>query len=149
MSSNEQLLANPASIPEELRQLQRAANSYRMLPAGHASATNLHVFFMPGPVGPWRLVERRRVEDNPPHVETEMLVFERVEEIRDALQERIEWQAADARFVADHMATPGDFPGVTTDWVPTKDFDYVFWAPRQAIKREICVTEPTRSIVLG
>jgi hypothetical protein len=148
MRSNDELLANPALIPEEVRQLQLVANSYRMLQAGHAGATTLQVFFVSAERGSWRLVERQRVDDNPPQLQTEMLVFHTVDELRDALQERLLWQVADAKFVASHMVTPGGLPGVTTDWVPTKDFDYVFWAPRQAIKHEICITEPTRSVVL-
>jgi hypothetical protein len=51
--------------------------------------------------------------------------------------------------VAKHMATPGGFPGVTADWVHSKDFDLIFGPARDAIRKELCATAPKHTVVLS
>jgi hypothetical protein len=70
-------------------------------------------------------------------------------QLRRAVDERAAWQLADEQFVARHMATPGGFPGVTADWVHSKDFDVIFGPSRDAIYREMCVTSPMHTVTVS
>jgi hypothetical protein len=78
-----------------------------------------------------------------------MLCFDSFEQIRRSIDERLAWQRADAQFVADHMSTSDGFPGVTADWVHTKDFESIFMPSRDAMRKEICTTSPKRTVTLS
>jgi len=47
------------------------------------------------------------------------------------------------------MATPGGFPGVTADWVHSKDFDLIFRPLRDALRTQICATLPKHTVMLS
>jgi hypothetical protein len=78
-----------------------------------------------------------------------MMCFRESEQMRRILVERRDWQRADEEFVAEHMATPGNFPGVTSDWVPSHSFDAVFDSYRLASRERIYQTAPDRVVNLG
>jgi hypothetical protein len=78
-----------------------------------------------------------------------MLCFDSLDKIRRSVDERLAWQRVDEQFVARHMATPGGFPGVTADWVHSKDFDLIFGPPRDAIHKEMCTTSPKHTVTLS
>src|SRR5262245_14839339 len=108
----------------------------------------IQVLFVAGAILPWRLVETERYTDGRlPH--TRMLCFERLDQIQDAVNARLAWSAADEEFRAAHMATPGGFPGVTADWVHTKDFDLLFTPTRYALRRTMCSTSSARTLLLS
>jgi hypothetical protein len=66
-----------------------------------------------------------------------MLFFDSVDAIKRAVGRYLAWQHADKQLVLTHMATPGDFPGVTTDWVPTTLFEVFFASLRDSIRRDL------------
>jgi hypothetical protein len=76
-----------------------------------------------------------------------MHCFRSLDEIRSAVEERLLWATADEQFRADHMATAG-LPGVTGDWVPSKDFDLVFATSRGLLRAGICTTPSARTVML-
>ena len=94
----------------------------------------------------WRLIEIVRSRSGS---RRRMLCFTSMEDVTRAVEERCAWQRADEQFVATHMATPGGFPGVTADWVPSKDFDLMFGSSREAIRRQMCLTSPDHTVTLA
>jgi hypothetical protein len=133
-------------ISNAVAELQTLARSFSQpLPAGQSMITT-QVLFVAGTASAWRLIEatqstvgRRR----------RMLCFDSFEQIRRSVDELLTWQRADEQFVATHMATPGGFPGVTADWVHSKDFDLIFLPSRDAIRKEMCATSPKHSVTLS
>ena len=77
-----------------------------------------------------------------------MLCFALLEEILRAIEERLAWASADEQFCARHMATPGGFPGVTGDWVHSKDFDLVFARTRHLLRKQMCARPSGQTVVL-
>jgi hypothetical protein len=133
-------------ISNAVAELQTLARGFsRPLPAVQAVIT-IQAVFVTGTASAWRLIEttqstvgRRR----------RMLCFDSLEQIRRSVDERLAWQRADEQFVARHMATPGGLPGVTADWVHSKDFDLIFRPSRDAIRKEICATSPGHTVTLS
>jgi hypothetical protein len=91
---------------------------------------------------PWRLIETERSRRK------RMLCFRSLGEIHSAAEERVVWATADEQFRETQMATPGGFPGVTADWVPSKDFDLVFATARRLLREQICTTSSAQTVVL-
>ena len=102
--------------------------------------------FVVGAAHPWRLVESERSSGRPRR--TRMLCFRSLDEIRNALEERVAWATADEQFRATHMQTPAGVPGVTGDWVPSKDFDLVFATSRRLLREQICTTPSRQTVML-
>jgi uncharacterized protein YaaQ len=107
----------------------------------------LWVAFVADAAHPWRLVETERLASGRRR-RTRMLCFGVLDEIRRAIEERLAWATADEQFRATHMATPGGFPGVTGDWVPSKDFELVFAPSRRLLREGICTTPSARLVTL-
>jgi hypothetical protein len=107
----------------------------------------LWVAFVADAAYPWRLVETERSSTGRLR-RKRMLCFALLEEILRAIEERLAWATADQQFCARHMATPGGFPGVTGDWVPSKDFDLVFAGTRELIREQMCMTPSGQTVVL-
>src|ERR1700716_932242 len=108
--------------------------------------STFQVVFVAGAASPWRLIDPTRSTAGR---RRRMLCFDSLEQIRRSVDERLAWQRADEQFVARHMATPGGFPGVTADWVHSKDFDLIFWRSRDAIRKEMCATSPKHTVTLS
>jgi hypothetical protein len=51
--------------------------------------------------------------------------------------EHLDWQRAAEQFVREHMATPGNLPGITSDWVPSHSFDALFGSFRLGTREQI------------
>jgi hypothetical protein len=133
-------------ISNEVARLQRLAGAFsRPLPAVHSEIT-LQVVFVAGTACAWRLIETVRSTIGR---QRRMLCFYSLDQIRRSIDERLEWQRADEQFVARHMATPGGFPGVTADWVHSKDFDLIFGPSRDAIRRQMCAMSPKHTVTLS
>jgi hypothetical protein len=133
-------------ISNEVARLQTLAGAFsRPLPAVQAVIT-LQVVFLAGTASAWRLIETARSTIGR---QRRMLCFDSLDQIRRAVDERLAWQRADEQFVARHMATPGGFPGVTADWVHSKDFDLIFGPWRDAIHKEMCATSPKYTVTLS
>jgi hypothetical protein len=130
---------------DALIQLQRLASRVSLsIPPAQTLLTH-QVFFVAGMELPWRLVETTRSGARQKKL---MLCFESLDSIQRSVEERRAWQRADEEFVAKHMSTPGGFPGITADWVPSKDFDLVFGPQRKAMRQEMCITAPDCIVTL-
>jgi hypothetical protein len=131
-------------ISAVLYELRGLTDTFRQpLPALTALMT-LRVFFLVGSPSPWRLVEvlgsrygRARL----------IMYFDTLERLRAAIEERLAWQRADEDFVDRHLSRPGN--AVTHDWVPSKDFDLIFAADRERIRRKTCTTAATHIVTFG
>jgi hypothetical protein len=112
-------------------------------------AATLRIAFVVGSQLAWRVVEADYVSFRSRVRRRRILHFHSADHVRHFLQERIQWRRADEDFVRVNMSTPGDFPGVTFDWVHSKDFDIVFADDRADIRKGICVTVPDRIVKIG
>jgi hypothetical protein len=101
--------------------------------------TTLRVAVVVDAPSPWRLIEAERLSGGRLR-RVRMLCFASFEEMRGALQRRLDWVAADQHFRATHMATLAGYPGVTADWVHSKDFGSVFGSSRYWLREDICAT---------
>ena len=104
----------------------------------------LRIAVVVGDALPWRIVESI-APMRPGTYRRKMSYFRTAEEARQSVLERIEWRLADSRFVRQHMNTPGDFPGITTDLVPQHLFDVMFGEVRAKMRSAICTTLPERT----
>lgn len=131
----------PGSPPDDVSvtvaELQRIADisgpSYPL----DRSFGRLRIMFVVGSSCPWRAIESERAWTG-----KRMMCFRQSEPIRRIMLERLEWQRADKRFVTEHMATPGNFPGITSDWVPSRSFDAVFETYRLGTREHWYHTAP-------
>lgn len=135
------------TIASSLTELNRLARSFTRSSAATEFGIGAQIMFVTDAVRPWRLVETERYTDGRLS-RKRMLCFERVDEIRHAIEDRLAWSSADEELRASHMATPGGFPGVTADWVHTKDFDLLFGPSRYALRREMCATSSALTLIL-
>jgi len=128
--------------------LQELAAAFRQPLPGTRSVLTLQVLLVCGAAGAWRLIEiaRSRIDRR-----KQMLCFDSFEQIRRAVDERLAWQRADAAFVAEHMSTSSSdgFPGLTADWVHSKDFEWIFLPSRDAMRKQTCTTSPKRTVTLS
>lgn len=138
---------NATRISSALAGLHLLAVEFSLTATAMEFGTRLWVAFVPGADCPWRLVETERSASGRPR-RTRMLCFLLLDEIRLAIEERLAWATADEQFRATQMATPGGFPGVTADWVPSKDFDLVFATSRKLLREQICTTPSAQTVVL-
>jgi hypothetical protein len=111
----------PLDVSVTVAELQRIADTSGAGARPHRSIGRLRIIFVVGSRWPWRAIESDRAS---PH--KRMMCFRESEQIRRILLERLEWQRADEEFVAEHLATPGSLPGITSDWVPSRLFDAMF-----------------------
>lgn len=136
-----------ARILSAVAGLQLLAVEFSQTPTATELGARLWVACVPGADCPWRLVETERSASGRLR-RTRMLCFRLLDEIRLAIEERLAWATADEQFRATQMATPGGFPGVTADWVPSKDFDLVFATSRKLLREQICTTPSAQTVVL-
>ena len=139
----------PGSAPDDdvsvtVAELQRIADMSGPDHPPHRSSERLRIMFVVGSSSPWRAIEsdgaspRRR-----------MMCFRESEQIQRILLERLDWQRAEEEFAAEHLATPGNLPGITSDWVPSHSFDAVFESYRLGSREQIYQTAPDRVVKLG
>jgi hypothetical protein len=138
----------PQPVGTQLQDLQRLANVCGQMQSTAQVLTRIQILYVSGVEAPWRMVESDQSIHSGNYYSRWMFVFDDAEQLRRTLLERAAWQQADLRFQEENMSTPGGFPGVTTDLVPTDRFDLVFATVRAAIKEEICVTTPQRTVRL-
>jgi hypothetical protein len=115
----------PQDVSVTVRELQRIADTSGPGDPRLRSIGRLRIIFVVGSSWPWRTIESDRAS---PH--KRMMCFRESEQIQRILLERLEWQRADEEFVAEHLATPGSLPGITSDWVPSRLFDAMFESHR-------------------
>lgn len=138
-------VTDATSIRQAVAELQARAGTFSQLLPTERSVLTLQVLHVIGAASAWRLIEivRSRIGSR-----RRMLCFDSMEILARAVEERYAWQRADEQFVATHMATPGGFPGVTADWVPSKEFDLMFGPSREAFRRQMCPTSPGHTVTL-
>ena len=141
-----QSVADTNSISKAVAEIQARAGTFSQPLATERSVITLQVLYVTGTASAWRLIEIVRSRSGS---RRRMLCFTSMEDVTRAVEERCAWQRADEQFVATHMATPGGFPGVTADWVPSKDFDLMFGSSREAIRRQMCLTSPDHTVTLA
>jgi hypothetical protein len=129
------------SLIEQIRDL--AALIASMPPS--LSDTTPRIFVVVGDALPWRIVESIANSMRPGTHRRKMSYFRTAEEAERSVRERIEWRLADSRFARQHMNTPGDFPGITTDLVPQHLFDVMFGEVRAKMRSAMCTTLPERT----
>jgi len=134
-------------IVNVLAELHAFARAFSESSTATEFRTTLRVAFVANAEFAWRLIETERFTSGRRN-RVRMLCFESPEAMRRAVQERLEWAAADEQFRATQMATPGDFPGVTVDWVHSKDFASIFDPSRRSLREEICATSSARTLML-
>ena len=138
--------AGPSYGAGGLIDLQRLASGICVAIAPAPTWVTYHVYFISGVKMPWRLLETTRCGGRQKKL---MLCFDSLERIWQSVEERRIWQHEDEAFVERHMTTPGEFPGVTADWVPGTDFDFVFGPQRKAMRLALCSTQPDCIVTLG
>jgi hypothetical protein len=146
MSTTHECERDADRILSALAGLQLLALTFTQSSTALELGNALWVAFVADAADQWRLVETER-STNGRRRRTRMFCFRSLDEIRSAVEERLAWASADEQFRAIHMATPGGFPGVTGDWVASKDFDLIFATSRRLLREQICTT-PSRQMVL-
>ncbi len=127
-----------------IEQIRDLAALIASMPPSLSYAT-LRIAVVVGDALPWRIVESVANSMRPGAYGRKMSYFRTAEQARRSVRERIEWRLADNRFARQHMNTPGDFPGITTDLVPQHLFDAVFGEVRAKMRSAICTTLPERT----
>lgn len=130
-------------------ELQDIADLYLQLQQNQPIVTTIKVARLVDSRHEWRMVETERSVTGTPRRRKRLLFFDTAQAMRRALLERVAWRRADEEFVAKNMSTPGGLPGVTADWVHSKDFDEVFSEPRSEIRKRICRTVPVCAVNLS
>jgi hypothetical protein len=134
-------------IVSALAELQLLALAFSRSSTAIELGRTLRVAFVVDATYPWRLIETERSATGRVRL-SRMLCFGSLEEIRRAAGERLSWTAADEQFRATQMATPGGFPGVTADWVHSRDFDLIFAPLRHSLRERICATPSAQTLIL-
>jgi hypothetical protein len=134
----------PEDVSVIVRELQRIADTSGPRDSPFPPIDRLRIMFVVGSTWPWRAIESDRAS---PH--KRMMCFRESEQIRSLLLERLEWQRADEEFEAEHLATPGGFPGITSDWVPSRLFEAMFESYRLAARAQGYQTTPDRVVNLS
>jgi len=127
-----------------IEQIRDLAALIASMPPSLSYAT-LRIAVVVGDALPWRIVESVANSMRPGTHSRKMFCFRTAEQARRSVRERIEWRLADNRFARQHMNTPGDFPGITTDLVPQHLFDVMFGELRAKMRSAICTTLPERT----
>jgi hypothetical protein len=135
-------------ILSALAELQLLAVEFSQSSTAMAHGSALWAAFVAEAACPWRLVETER-SSNGRLRRKRMLCFRSHDEILQAAEERLAWAIADEQFRANHMSTVAGLPGVTGDWVPSKDFDLIFATTRRLLREEICTTRSIQTVMLG
>jgi len=110
----------------------------------HRLSERLRILFVVGSSLPWRAIESDHASSR-----KRMMCFRESEQLQRILLERLDGQRAEEEFVAEHLATPGNLPGITSDWAPSHSFDAVFESYRLASREQIYQTAPDRVVDLG
>jgi hypothetical protein len=129
----------PDDVSVTVAELQRIADSSAPSDPPQRSIGRLRIMFVVGSSWPWRAIES---DDASP--DKRMMYFREPEQIRRIVLEHLASQRAAEEFIAEHMATPGNLPGITSDWVPSHSFDAVFESYRLRIRERIYRTASDR-----
>jgi hypothetical protein len=127
--------------------LQLLAVEFSKSSTARELGTALWVAFVADAAHPWRLVETERSTSGRLR-RKRMLCFRSLDEMLNAVEERLAWATADEQFRANHMETTAGLPGVTGDWVPSKDFDLIFVTSRRLLREGICTTPSAQTVTL-
>ena len=134
-------------ILSALTALQLLAAEFSQSSTAMELGSALWVAFVADAACPWRLVETERSSSGRQR-RKRMLCFRSLDKILHAAEERLDWATADEQFRANHMATTAGLPGVTGDWVPSKDFALIFATSRRLLREGICTTPSARTVML-
>lgn len=127
--------------------LQLLAVEFSQSSTAREFGSSLWVAFVADAACAWRLVETERSTSRRVR-RKRMHCFRSLDEILHAVEERLAWAAADELFRATHMQTVAGLPGVTGDWVPSKDFDLIFATSRGLLRADICRTPSAQTVML-
>ena len=139
--------SDPDRILSALAELQLIAVEFSRSSTAFEHGSALWVAFVADAACPWRLVETER-SSNGRLRRKRMLCFRSHNEMLQAAEERLAWAISDEQFRANHMSTVSGLPGVTGDWVPSKDFELIFATTRRLMREGICTTRSTRTVTL-
>jgi hypothetical protein len=122
--------ANDVSLT--VAELQRIVDTSAPSHPADRSIGRLRIMFVVGSSWPWRAIESDGGSPN-----KRMTCFREPEQIQRIVLEHLDWQRAAEQFVREHMATPGNLPGITSDWVPSHSFDALFGSFRLGTREQI------------
>jgi hypothetical protein len=142
-SVQDQRVSAPEDVSVTVTELQRISDASGPGHPPHRSTGPLRIMFVVGSAWPWRAIESDRAS---PH--KRMMCFGRSEQIQRILLERLDRRRDAEEFVAEHLATPGGLPGITSDWVPSHLFDAVFESYRLGTRERSYQTKPDRIVNL-
>jgi hypothetical protein len=131
-------------VSVSVAELQRIADMSGPQHPPHRLSERLRILFVVGSSLPWRAIESDHASSR-----KRMMCFRESEPLQRILLERLDGQRAEEEFVAEHLATQGNLPGITSDWVPSHSFDAVFESYRLASREQICQMAPDRVVNLG
>ena len=134
-------------ILSALAELQLLAVEFSQSSTATEHGSALWVAFVADAECPWRLVETERSRNGRLR-RKRMLCFRSHNEILQAAEERLAWAITDEQFRANHMSTVAGLPGVTGDWVPSKDFELIFATTRRLMREGICTTRSIQTVML-
>ena len=134
----------PSDLSVIIRDFQRLANTSGPGDPPHRSIGRLRVMFAVGSSWP-----SRAIESDCSSAGKRMMCFRESEQIQRILVERLDRQRVDEEFVAEHLATPGGLPGITSDWLPSHLFDAVFESHRLHTSEQGYQTTPDRIVKLA
>jgi len=134
----------PNDVSVTVAELQRIADTSGAGARPPRSIGRLRIMFVAGSRWPWRAIES---DDASPH--KRMMCFGESEQTQRILVERLDRQRVDEEFVAEHLATPGGLPGITSDWLPSHLFDAVFESHRLHTSEQGYQTTPDRIVKLA
>ena len=140
-------LPDATRIIGALTELHALARAFSDSSTATEFGITLQVAFLANAAFAWRIIEAERFVSGRRH-RVRMLCFESSEEMRRAVQDRLDWAAADQQFRATQMATPAGFPAVTADWVHSEDFDSIFAPSLCSLREELCATSSARTLIL-
>ena len=131
-------------VSVSVAELQRIADMSEPDHPPHRLSERLRILFVVGSPLPWRAIESDHASSR-----KRMMCFRESEQLERILLERLDGQRAEEEFVAEHLATPGNLPGITSDWAPSHSFDAVFESYRLASREQIYQTAPDGVVNLG
>jgi hypothetical protein len=147
MTTPHDLERDASALLSALTELHTLARAFSESSTAIEFGTTLRVAVVVDAASPWRLIEAERLTGGRLR-RVRMLCFASFEEMRRALRNRLDWVAADQHFRATHMATLAGYPGVTADWVHSKDFGSIFGPSRYWLREDICAPSSAKALIL-
>jgi hypothetical protein len=124
-------------------ELQRLADSHENMQFAGQAYARLRILFVVGSSLPWRAIEYDREVSR-----KRMMCFWEFKQLQRFVMAHFAWERAYEKFISEQLATPAGLPGITTDWLPSFNFDAVLETYRDEIDDRTYRTAADRIINL-